>query len=289
MNDSPPDSTPPDEAVAPATEAEAAPPAEKINFDRAEFEEPAGEHVECGLCQRAIHTEYWEASGKILCAACREKMDQTAARAAGGATFAKAFLKGGAVAFACGIGYAIFVGLTEHHFALVTIGIGWAVGTVVHKVTQGFGSRKHQILAAALTYAAATMGYLPGIIKEFREMGEHPQDTMSASSGGTASSPPAPASTGVAIEPDGSATVQPPSDPPAAPSARPSVGRAIVLLLVLVVGVTLAAPFLSVGADISSLLGLLIIFFGMSRAWRASKGVQATITGPHRVGGEGPG
>jgi hypothetical protein len=38
---------------------------------------------------------------------------------------------------------------------------------------------------------------------------------------------------------------------------------------------------------LSSLLGLLIVLFGMNRAWRASKGDQATITGPHRVGPEG--
>src|SRR6185369_344664 len=129
------------------------------------FEEPAGEHVTCGLCKRAITTEYWQSLGKVLCASCRDVVNRTAAEARRGATLGKAFLLGGGVALACGIGYAIFVGVSGLQFALVTIGIGWAVGRSIQKVTRGFGTRKHQVLAVVLTYIASSMGYAPAVLK----------------------------------------------------------------------------------------------------------------------------
>jgi hypothetical protein len=283
--------TPPDTAAAEDTSAAAAAPApaeppapppepEKIDFDRAEFEEPKGEHVECGLCKRTIRTEYWQAHGKILCATCRALMERTAANANGGAAFGKAFLYGGGAAIACGIGYAIFVGLSHMQFALVTIGIGWAVGTAIQKVTRGFGGRKYQVLAVALTYFATTMSYFPGIIQELRDMGnEHAQSASTASgSAGT----PAPA--------DPRATDAPERAPgaDAAPAKPPRFGPGLSVLIALgvTIALMLAAPFLtlSAGSGFSGLLGLLIIFFGLRMAWRISTGIQTTITGPHRVG-----
>jgi hypothetical protein len=82
VNAAPPDTTPPEHADdAEPAEATAPPAADPIDFDRAEFEEPKGEHVECGLCKRTIHTEYWQAVGKVLCASCRKTMERTAQEA----------------------------------------------------------------------------------------------------------------------------------------------------------------------------------------------------------------
>jgi hypothetical protein len=303
MNAPPPDTTPPEDSEAPApaeahaaqepletdapaepAEASDAPPAvEKIDFDRAELDEPKDDHVECGLCKRTIHTEYWQALGKVLCASCRKAMEQTTANANGGAAFGKAFLYGGGAAIACGTGYAIFVGLSHIQFALVTIGIGWAVGTAIQKVTRGFGGRKHQILAVALTYFATTMSYFPGIVQELRDMSHgHAQSSGSSAPGPAGAPAPAPVdnrpTTAPAKAPDAVET------PEKSPSSM-SPGVAILLFVTFCTALMLAAPFLalSAGSGASGLLGLLIIFFGLRMAWRISKGVQATITGPHRV------
>jgi hypothetical protein len=254
-----------------------------IDFEHAELPEPAGEHVPCGVCRRSITTEYWQSLGKVLCDSCRERVARTATDARGGAAFGKAFLMGGAVALGCGIGYAVFVGFTSIQFALVTIGIGWAVGRSIQKATRGFGSTRHQVLAVALTYFASTMGYLPFIFKGFRNSAAESRQAEAQTGG-----PAAPATDRPA--PDTS----PASDEPAGASARPGAGAStaepdhgLAASLVLFAGLTtafmLAAPFVELSTGFSGLLGLAIIFFGLRTAWRVSRGVEATITGPHRI------
>src|SRR4051812_19069796 len=90
----------------------------KNDFDRADFAEPAAAAVECAICKHPIVTEYWQYAGKILCAECRDRVAHTSAEARRGATFGKAFLVGGVVAFGCGLGYAIFVNVAKMQFAL---------------------------------------------------------------------------------------------------------------------------------------------------------------------------
>jgi hypothetical protein len=250
---------------------------EKIDFDRAEFAEapPAGDQVACGLCKKTIATVYWQYLGKVLCEGCRAIVEKSVGDARRASTLGKAFVVGGGVALACGVGYAIFAGLSKAHLALVTIGIGWAVGTAIQRVTRGFGNRKHQILAVCLTYFASTMGYAPFVFSAFTNMGhESPQVAPSAA----------------APDPDPTLTPSaPPDSPPAAPRETSAMGQVaigpigVVIALVIMVGVTLAAPLLEISSGFSGILGVLIIFFGLQTAWRVSKGVEGVITGPHRV------
>ena len=295
MNATPPDTSPPDdseapEAAAPAeghavpdtSEAAAAPAPAKIDFERAEFEEPKRDDVECSVCHRTIRTEYWQVGGdKILCGPCRKIVDETGARANGGAAFGKAFLYGGGAALACGTGYAIFVAVSNFQFALVTIGIGWAVATAIQKVTRGFGGRKYQILAVALTYFATTMSYAPAIFNELRSLGHNHTSSGSTAPGATGEPASAPAN---APAPEQAPEQAPESADSPAPASRMNPGVALLALVAIIVAFMLAAPFLGLGsAGISGLLGLLIIFFGLRMAWRISRGIQPTITGPHQV------
>ena len=257
-----------------------APTPAPIDFERAAYAEPDKGHVACSVCGARISTEYWQCQGKILCAACREGAEKSIADARRGATLGKAFLVGGGAALGCGIGYAIFAGLTHIHFALITIGIGWVVGRAVHKVTRGLGSRKHQVLAVALTYCASTMGYLPGIVKALGEVSQK-SDAGAVAPASTAApaDPPTPGS-----QPTSADEPRPEKAAPAQPPAVPGA-VAIVLAIVLVTVLTLAAPFLEIAGGFSGLLGLLIIFFGLQAAWRVSRGAVAPITGPHQIAG----
>lgn len=137
---------------------------EKLDFERADFAEPAAKHVPCSACQAAITTAYYQLLDKVLCASCRDAVNRTSEQARSGAAFGKAFLVAGGVALGCGLLYALFVHLTSIQLALATIGIGWVVGRMVQQVTRGFGSMKHQILAVAFTYLASAMGYLPVVL-----------------------------------------------------------------------------------------------------------------------------
>jgi hypothetical protein len=249
----------------------------QLDFEHAEMAEPAGAHVSCEACKRPITTESWQLLGKVLCGSCHEQVGRAAGEARGGAALGKAFLLGGLVALGSGIGYAIFVGLTQIQFALITIGIGWAVGRAVQKGTRGFGSVRHQVLAVALTYFASSMGYLPAIFKAFSHQAS---DTHQTDAKPAAASAPTTAPTAA---PAGEAP------PPPAPSAGPTEPEhGIVASLLILVGLTtafmLAAPLIEITGGFSGILGALIIFFGLRTAWRVSKGVEATMTGPHRVG-----
>ena len=247
----------------PSSTAPEAEPA-KIDFERAEFAEPAAAHVACGLCKRAIGAAYFQYLGKILCDACREGVQRSIADARRGATLGKAILLGGGAALACGIGYAIFVGVTKIHFALVTIAIGWAVARVIQKVTRGFGGVRHQVLAVALTYFATSMGYLPAIFEGLSNAGHATEQTVAGAPGAAAAPAPAPA------EADGA-------------KGGPGLLVSLAFLTAITTALTLAAPFLDLSSGFSGILGLLIIFFGLRTAWRVSKGVDAPITGPHAL------
>jgi hypothetical protein len=257
--------------------------AAKIDFERADLGEQAGEHLACGLCTRVITTEYWQSVGKVLCEPCSELVRATAAAARRGATLGKAFLLGGAAALGCGIGYAIFVGLTQIQFALVTIGIGWAIGRSIQRVTRGFGGRKHQVLAVVLTYFASSMGYLPSVLKAFSNIAAEGSDQGAAAT--TAPAAPAPSSAPTAA--GTAAASEMPAPPPreTQPSAPGGLGLAASLVLAALFAtlIMLAAPILEVSSGFSGLLGVLIIFFGLRTAWRVSKGVEATVTGPYKV------
>jgi hypothetical protein len=276
-------------AAAAAQPAEAEPA--KIDFEHAEFATPGGERLACGVCQRAITTEYWQFLGKILCETCREAVRRSSENARGGAAFGKAFLLGGGAALGCGLGYAVFVGVTHIQFALVTIGIGWAVGRVIQNVTRGFGSRRHQVLAVALTYLATSMGYLPAVITAIRNSAGATHESAAPSSAAPSSAAAATAAPTTspgregAPAPAGTVDATGTSPRPAGEAAAPQPGL-LLSIVVVVAGTmvfTMLAPILDVTSGFSGLLGALIIFFGLRTAWRVSKGVEGVVTGPHQV------
>lgn len=267
-----------------ATESAATEKSGKIDFDRAEFDKPAGDQVACDFCHREITTEYWQYLGKVLCDGCRGGVHSSVADAGRGVTFGKALLVGGGTALACGVGYAIFVRLSNIHFALVTIGIGWAVGRAIQRVTRGFGSTRHQVLAVALTYFASTMGYLPAVIDALRKGAQTDQtasDGKGTPSAGQARPDLPPPVAGAPDVPQ-PPTASSPSSPPEG-GARPSLALALIVVAGISTAFMLAAPFLEISSGFSGLLGALIIFFGLRTAWRVAKGVNEPMTGPHQV------
>ena len=74
-----------------------------LQFDRAEFSTPAAGAATCGVCKEPLRDSYFQANGKVLCAACAEKIRKFAS---GKGNFAGRF----ATAIAFGLGAALLGG-----------------------------------------------------------------------------------------------------------------------------------------------------------------------------------
>lgn len=135
-----------------------------LQFDHATYDAPkAG--VVCGMCGKPVEGEYWQWLGRVACASCRDQVGRLEERAASPEVFAKAAALAMGTAVVCGLGYAVFVWVAKVQFALVTIGIAYAVAAVIRKSTGNVSGRSYQVMAVLLTYAASTMGYAPYFLR----------------------------------------------------------------------------------------------------------------------------
>jgi hypothetical protein len=250
-----------------------------LRFDRADYEKGVAGGPSCGTCNGPLAPEYWRWRALVFCSACRPGIEAKIAESQSSRAFAKAALQGTGVAIACGIAYAVFVGVSHMQLALVTIGIAYVVARVVRKASGGLGGRRFQILAVALTYFASTMGYAPGIVKGLKE-GQEKRAAAAASGAPT---------TPQSHEPPQVTDVSEDHDPPASAGAtRPPErdatqrggGASVTLALVFLLGVMLVAPFLEIT---SAPMGVIIVLIGLWQAWKLTRGIPTAIEGPYRV------
>jgi hypothetical protein len=168
-----------------------------------------------------------------------------------------------------GLGVALLGGAvwwavrTYLHFeiAIISIAIGWGVGTVVRRASGNRGGLGYQLLAVALTYFGICSNYVPDIVQGFVE--KMKQESTVSTPAQTAMDGAKPAATNANASKD-----------------EPEGGVVVVLLGVAAIfGIALAAPFLQ-GFNI---IGLLIIAFGLWRAWKLNQRTEITINGPFSV------
>ena len=255
-----------------------------IDFERAEFAQPAPADVACDSCKRSVGAHYWQLGGQVLCDGCRAGLEQVARDVNTGRNFLRAALKAAGVALACGVAYAIFVAVTKVQLALVSIGIGYLIARTVQGVTRGLGGRRFRVLAVALTYVASSMGYLPAVLTGLSHIAAR-QATHAA-----AGNPP---STAATVPPAATATATPTATPTAsatspapAPPHKPMTALGaifgLLVLLALVVAMTLAAPFYG------GFMGAIIVGLALWEAWKLSRGGTLPFTGPHAVAAPAP-
>jgi hypothetical protein len=149
--------------------------------------------------------------------------------------------------------------VTGLELALIAIVIGYMVGTAIRKASGGLGGRPQQILAVALTYFSITTSYIPVGIYQYAKRADKQVQTAAA----------------------GSTAAEAPASSEGKPSSRMSIGSAVVSLFLLV----LAAPFLGLSHGFGALISLLIIFFGLQRAWQIAGRRDLVIMGPYQVSG----
>ncbi|HTM43914.1 MAG TPA: hypothetical protein VL137_03110 [Polyangiaceae bacterium] len=225
-----------------------------LSFDKASYSTNKDEGPPCANCNGPLGEQYWHWQTKTVCEKCKRLLTETLDASQSKKAFGRAVLLGGATAFACGIAYAIFVGVTNYQLAIVTIGIAFLIAKVIRRCSLGIGGRKFQILAVALTYLASAMGYAPAVLSAMKD-GAKQESAEHATASGAAGQ--------VDDEKSGKASV-----------AELATG------IVYIFGVIMAAPFLVAS---QAPIGLLIVGFALWEAWKLSRGLPIALDGPYRA------
>ena len=240
------------------------PSVDQLQFQRAEAV-PGGTPVQgCAACKQPILNTYFQAVGRVVCPTCADRI-RLGTQAPPASSLGRAVLYGAGAAIAgCAI-YATVSIVTGLQIGLIAILVGIMVGKAVRSASGGLGGRPQQILAVVLTYFAITTSYIPVFV--YQAVTKHKSAAHAAARSDNAQVPPA----GPTVP--GSARK---SDAP----RIPSVGAAAAILVALCA----AAPFLSLSHG-SGFLNLVIIFFGLSQAWKLTGQAKIRVVGPYQLTG----
>lgn len=246
------------------------PASTEIQFDKAEIGAGDAAPHECGICSTPLRGHYYQVGNHATCERCRYEVEAALEKRGGAAGFfrALAFGLGGGIAGAA-VYYAVLA-LFNLEISLLSILVGWLVGTGVHKGSRGKGGWVYQTLAVGLTYLCIVSTYVPMILKAIGEQAGKEKSAASA---------PAPRQGGgaVATAPGGNR----PAGHAAPSGAKEANAGDLFLAAGLLLAIAAAAPFLQ-GAR--SLLGLLIIGIGLYQAWTLNRRREVVIAGPFRIG-----
>jgi len=232
-------------------------PEETLQFDRAEYEQPAGP-ASCAQCQQPLSASYYQINGAAFCPTCADSLRAQWMSGSSAGRFLRASIAGAAAALLGAVLYYAVGALTGYEFGLIAIVVGFAVGAAVRWGSRGRGGWVYQTLAIGLTYISIVSTYVPGIVAGLRE--SQAQETAASSQNAAGPTP---------VSQTDTPTEQP-----------PTLRDFVVGILVLTV-IACAAPFL---AGIQNIIGLIIIAIGLYEAWKLNRRASFEITGPHAVG-----
>jgi uncharacterized paraquat-inducible protein A len=230
---------------------------DSLQFDRAEYERPAGAAA-CAQCQQQLTGSYYQINGAAVCPTCAETLRAQWTGGSGAGRLLRATLAGVAAAFLGALLYYGVSALTGYEFGLIAIVVGFAVGAAVRWGSNGRGGWKYQTLAIALTYLAIVSTYVPALVAGIRNSQAEAVSTSNQAKPGQT----------LVSQTDTNAQ-------------RPPTLRDFILAILILVAIACAAPFL---AGIENILGLIIIAIGLYEAWKLNRRTVFEITGPHTVG-----
>ncbi len=233
--------------------------ADGLQFQTAEF---AGR--KCTLCSSAIGDSYYQIQGRDACPTCAQMRLASQNSSDSGSKMLKALLWGGGAAI---LGSAAFaaVALLGFQLAILSIGVGWLVGTAIKKGTDGHTSRKYQVIAVLLTYMAIATSYFPVVIAQLgKDRGK--KVTAGSESGKAAETAADTTSAEVTL-----------------PLPQTGTQGVTPVALVLMAGLVVALPLLDAFSSMpGGLLTLLIIFFGLQQAWKQTAPDVSLVAGPYQ-------
>jgi hypothetical protein len=233
------------------------------SFDKAQYSlGPANGPDQCTVCQQPISDSYYRINGTMACGPCATQV-KPALPADSHAAFTRAILYGIGAAIVGMIAYALFEIVTGIVIGYVAIGVGYLVGKAMKKGSDGRGGRRYQIAAALLTYASVSLAAIPVAIHSYKE--HKPAQTAPAPTNAT------------------SQQFSFPNQPADAPEPKPENTSPGMVLLTLL-GIGLASPFMELADGFGGIIGLFILFLGIRAAWSLTSGVDTTapdISGPY--------
>lgn len=231
-----------------------------LQFDRAEFDAGAAAHAACHFCKRTLTEHYFDVNSLVVCADCRDAIAREQAKTAGASGVLKAIGAGLGAGLAGAIVYYLVLVLTGYELALISIAVGYAVGRAVRWGSGGRGGRLYQVIAVMITYVAIVGSYTPMVITQMQH--EIDADRKAAAVAGQTSNPATPTTAGTparARPVDGFMVLR-------------SLMGAIILFILL-----LPVPLMT---GLQNIIGLIIIGLALYEAWKTTRRVQLTITGP---------
>ncbi|MBI1784261.1 hypothetical protein HYR69_03880 [Candidatus Sumerlaeota bacterium] len=283
----------------------------ELQFDRPEYGAEGNAHGNCAICARPLLDYYFTLNDKVFCPACRQRAESMQTQGSGLDRFVRAVVFGIGAAAPGAIIHYLILEFTGYELALITILIGYMVGTAVRKGSNGRGGWVYQTLAVFLTYMAIVTTYIPTIIKGVAEgvqkdarkeaspPAKHKKGKMKEIETAAAKEAAEPAESEenrgaddaemkeVRAELDKLASAQTNADKTHGQGkGKGSWVRAILLLGIGVIFIFLFAMAVPIITGVSNPIMLLIIIFGLWEAWKLNRKVTLSFGGPFKVGGE---
>jgi hypothetical protein len=219
----------------------------ELSFDRADFVEEQTKPA-CAACKKPLAGQYWTCQGQVLCEGCGVEVASELEKPGG--SWLRAFFLGGFTALGLGIAYALFVHFAEIQFALITLGIAYLIAKVVRQASAGRGGLRYQLLAVALTYFAACMGYAPGM---YQAMTDDEVETAA-------------------------------HEVPPESAAMPANDVGAVTMVVGAVVASVLAMAAPIWMAFEAPIGTLIVLLSLWEAWKLTRRLTVQVDGPFRVG-----
>jgi hypothetical protein len=217
----------------------------------------------CRICGSLISGEYYRVNTQMACARC-------AAEAREGqpsdshAAFARGLLLGAGAAVVGLILYSTVAIVTGWTIGYLALAVGWLVAKGMIKGSNGMGGKRYQIAAVLLTYAAISLSSIPIMIS---------YAVKNASAKTHQSDAVAPSDSTASPGQDGGQSGS------AAPAEKINWGAAAGQLALY----GLASPFLELQDPAHGLIGLFIVFIGLSIAYRLTAAKPLDVDGPYSV------
>lgn len=252
---------------------------DELQLDTAEFAEESDGVLKCSVCHLQFGNEYFDINGIKCCENCKNGAKVIWDAGSPVARFIKAALFGSGAGIA---GTAIYLGVlmaTGYEIGLISILVGWMVGSAVFVGCERRGGLTYQILAIFITYTAIVSAYVPYYLMEYRGAEASVEESIEVEE---------PSDGAIALSENSEAIEDGPITSPSE-SEQVETGEAadnasfteIVTGAFFLVGFIYSIPFLG---GFSNILGLLIIGFALWQAWQMNEKRKLVVSGPYKIG-----
>ena len=134
--------------------------------------EPAAKPVlfmACSECKAPMRDKYFALNERPICAKCKPTFAKRIERGTSGAAFWRSAFTGLGVALAGAVAMGLVVTAFPFARIFLLIPIGFLVGKTVMSAVDGYGGRRYQYLAVALTYFGISLGQVVPAIREAKD------------------------------------------------------------------------------------------------------------------------